>query len=164
MRQTKQLKAIAYHEAGHAVAAKYHGLAAKSLSIIPDQNSLGRYIHQPYFRNIDPSYDASPRAQRRIENMVIVSLAGPQAQRRCHPRGHWKRNAQGDWEQAVKLLGYLCGDEEEVGLYCALLDYRACSFLNEPDVWECIGVVADALLAHKELKGKQITEIIETHW
>ena len=164
MRRTKQLKAIAYHEAGHAVAAHYHNLAPRSLSIIPDQTSLGRYIHVPYFQNINPDYDASPRAQRRIENMVIVLLAGPQAQRRCHPKGHWKKNAQGDWERAVNLLSYLCADEKEAELYWSLIDYRAYAFIHQPDVWECIGVVADALLAHNELKDKQITEIIEMHW
>ena len=61
------------------------------------------------------------------------------------------------------MLSYLCGDEEEIGRYWSLMDYRANAFIHQPDVWECIGVVADALLAHNKLKGKEVTEIIETH-
>jgi ATP-dependent Zn protease len=43
-----QLRATAYHEAGHAVAALHHNIKLRELSIVPSQahNSLGHILQK----------------------------------------------------------------------------------------------------------------------
>lgn len=63
MKRTKALESTAYHEAGHAVVAWQLGFKAKSVSITPEPGESGRYIHEPYFKNIHPEHDTSPEAE-----------------------------------------------------------------------------------------------------
>ena len=42
-----ELRATAYHEAGHAVAALMLGRGFRSVSVIPNDESLGRVVRYP---------------------------------------------------------------------------------------------------------------------
>lgn len=45
----------------------------------------------------------------RIENHAVVCLAGDAAQRKLHPRSHYR--AQSDQDQALEVLDYISGSE-----------------------------------------------------
>ncbi len=160
MKQTKELESIAYHEAGHAVAAHAHQVRIKALTIVPADGTLGRLESQPYFKGINIDYDSSPRAQQRVENMVIVCLAGPAAQRRFYPRGSWRVNAKGDWQQVMDLLSYLVGSEEQLTAYCNLMEIRARDFVRDPEWWFLIERVAQRLLDRQTLTGAEVRKLM----
>ena len=162
MKRSKALESLAYHEAGHAVAAFHHNVRVKKRSILPEPGSSGRLTpHPSYFSGIHPESDTSPRVQRRLENMVLVCCAGPAAQRRFNPRGYRTNQGQGDWHQAIDLLSHLSGDSEILLAYFNLIDLQARKFVHLPWAWSCIEDLAAALLEHKELTGKQVRSVVE---
>ncbi len=161
MKLSKDLESLAYHEAGHAVAAFHHNVRAKKLSILPEPGSSGRLTYHPYFSGIHPEGDTSPRVQRRLENMALVCCAGPAAERRFNARGYRTYHGKGDWQYAIDLLSHLSGDDEILSAYFNLIDLQARKFVHLPWVWSCIEDLAAALLEHKELTGKQVRSVIE---
>ena len=130
MKRTKKVESIAYHEAGHAVAAWKRRIRIKQLSILSDGDSAGRMTHHNYFSGVHPEYDTSPRIQRRLENMALVCFAGPAAQRRFNPRGYRHVHADGDFQQAVTLLTCLVGSDKELEAYLKLINVRARQFVG----------------------------------
>ena len=164
MKRNKALESIAYHEAGHAVVAWRVGVEAKSLSIISEPGSKGRYIHKPYFTDITPEYDTSPRAERRLKNMVLVCFAGEIAQRRFNS-GEWRDyHGERDFDQAVDLLNYLAGSEDDLQAHINAIHLQAQQMVEDPSVWLCIGALAAALLEHGELSGTETVRIIRDAW
>ena len=89
MKITKALQSTAHHEAGHAVAAFTCSIATRKLSIIPNNDSHGRFTHEPYGVGIKTLEvgEVTPRVQRALENRALISLAGPAAQRRLILKG-----------------------------------------------------------------------------
>jgi ATP-dependent Zn protease len=72
------LEATAYHEAGHAISAWRLGMRLFRVTLEPDEHSIGATLHSNPLYRIDMDYgNDSPRTQRRAENYMIVSLAGP---------------------------------------------------------------------------------------
>ena len=61
-----KLTAIAYHEAGHAVAGQYHRIALRSATIVPSADASGKVEHRQLFRR-DFYFDNSNRARLRAE-------------------------------------------------------------------------------------------------
>ncbi len=160
MKRTKKLEATAYHEAGHAVAAWAHGVRTKHLSILPDDDSEGRHAHVPYFSGMHPDYDNSPRVQRRLENMVLVCLAGPAAQQRFNPHGFRYSHGSHDRREAVDLLNYLVGSKQELQAYYNLIDIRARQFVGSVHRWRLIVGLAEALLDSGEMTGRQVRDTL----
>lgn len=156
----KKLDSIAYHEAGHAVAARRVGCRIKKVSIVPDEDSDGRMTHGPYFKGFHPDWDNSSRVQRRLENMAFVCLAGPAAQRRFNPHGYRHQHAGQDHHDAMNLLGYMVGSDEELEAYLRLTEVRVTNFVRNPHTWMAIEAVAAALLEREVLTGKATREVI----
>jgi hypothetical protein len=117
-RMTEQrLWATAYHEAGHVVAAIAHGkgIRRQGATIIPDlkRGAAGTVYmlkHIPGDPSVAGAYRGdrqTGRMQLRIEEDVIVSLAGGVAQRKFRPSSvrsyHWRS----DREAAIDLLMYI---------------------------------------------------------
>jgi ATP-dependent Zn protease len=159
-RRTKALESTAYHEAGHAVAAYAHGVRTKALSIVPDGDSKGRHEQHPYFGGINLEFDSSPRAQRRVENMVLVCLAGPAAQRRFNTKGFRRYHADHDWRQAIDLLSYLVGSNKELEAYLRLIDIRARAFVETAPRWIQINRLAQNLLDRQTLTGPEVRQLM----
>ena len=129
---------------------------------MPADGSLGRHEYHPYFKGINIDYDSSPRAQRRVENMVIVCLAGPAAQRRFNPNGSWRVGGEGDWLQVENLLSYLVGSEEQVTEYWEQMEIRARDFVRDPDWWFLIERVAQRLLDRQTLTGVEVRKLMSS--
>ena len=73
--KARWLATVAHHEAGHAIAAFEVGMEAKSLSIVPDDESAGRYEHESYFSDEDVEalvpHVVSAMAQVTPEEVVV---------------------------------------------------------------------------------------------
>jgi hypothetical protein len=91
--------------------------------------------------------------------MVVIFFAGPLAERLIAPRSNWRRGAEEDFGRAAELLIVLGGyDDEHRRLYERLLLRRTELILDEH--WQCIEVVADALLKHCTLSGDQVKALL----
>ena len=156
----KNLKYVAYHEAGHAVMCFHQRVAVRGATIVPDEEVGGRVFHANPLKGVRLDIETTTRSRWQMEKLVRVCLAGPEAQRRYSPRS-W-RNAHGsdDFSQAVDLLGYFCGSSEEIEAYLHLLRVQTRQFLRLPHVWQAVQSVAEALLESKQLGGYELRQLI----
>ncbi|MFN3891988.1 MAG: hypothetical protein ACK4MV_16455 [Beijerinckiaceae bacterium] len=83
---------VAHHEAGHAVAAIALGVPMRFATIVPDLEDAT--LGHVRFRSGDPDL---PSLGHRL---LIVSLAGPAAQRRFAPRSPIRVNGDSDFQLA----------------------------------------------------------------
>ena len=98
-----RISIIAYHEAGHAVAAIVLRRPFKTVDIVGDEEYDGLIIYKATpkkFRKMDRS-DA--RIIQRVERNAVVTFAGGIAQRRYAPRSHWHRDMGQRYELAPIL-------------------------------------------------------------
>ncbi len=160
---SKYLQSIAYHEAGHAIAAWNVGMEPRVITIIPDDTSDGRYLHHPYLTDVHPDWDNSPEVQRLLENRALVSLAGGAAQRRFNPRGFRWANCRADHEQMQQTVLFLTGGDpgEEFTAYWKLIEVRANNLVAFAPNWKLISAVARALVRHRQLSGDQLLVVID---
>jgi ATP-dependent Zn protease len=81
--RSSQLRATAYHEAGHAVAAWLLGIRLRRISIRRDdaEGTLGRVVLEGLRATEVQRYDMAPRTRDLVERRAIVSLAGEEAER-----------------------------------------------------------------------------------
>jgi len=159
MRVTKELRATAYHEAGHAVAAWHEHLPIRAVSVIADDDTLGRVHHPPSPASFRPDIDAGPRARTRIEAHAIAFLAGTHAERLVVQRvsdASWSE----DRRRAGALLSYLCGSAEEEGAYWNLMNIRARGLMKQDQLRPALDALAAALLEHRRLSGRRARQII----
>lgn len=156
-------EAIAYHEAGHAIAA-WRLLNGRNrvhrVSIVRDDDSLGQINHAPLLRGIQLDVDDSPRAQRKAEDLMLVCLAGPAAQCKYNPRTVRHYHGAGDCEQVYDLLSHLCSSDKEKDLYFRLMETRAEQFVARDFHWRAIEILAWELLKQRTMSGKVLQEFI----
>jgi hypothetical protein len=133
----------AHHEAGHAVVALVLDVTVRYASIKPHRKTWGRVAH-----------DAADSP----ELMLIIALAGPQAQKRFARRSVWLGSSdmifvekvifgkRGNLTAANKdtLLKFVADTSEE------LINY----------FWADIKAVAKALLKHETLTGEEMVDVI----
>ncbi len=83
----------AYREAGHAIAALLlTDCPFDTVTIVPGKPSIGALARQHLLGDFILEYDDEIRQNRnRIDDAILVSLAGPYAQRRHDPSSKWRR-------------------------------------------------------------------------
>jgi len=141
----------AYHEAGHAVVAYHLGVEVRYVTIVPDLVSRGRIEHGDLF--CAPGLGSD---QANLERAIKISLAGPLAAARFHPRSFHRQYT--DYDHAFGLARYLAGSDGER----EFLHYQERQTRNLIDhFWNDIELVARALLECDELSGAAVKKIIE---
>ncbi len=153
-----QRKATAYHEAGHAVAAWRHRMKLRSATIIPASDYSGVVEHQNPLRGIRLDYDGSDRARMRAESAIIISLAGPAAQKRFNPRSWRSYHGASDFELVTDLALRLNGDGNTATAYCTWLSLVADNLVSGS--WRFIEMIAQALLVRGALSGDEVRNLI----
>lgn len=140
---------VAFHEAGHYVAAYLLQSWAirDSISIKPTEGSLGR-VHSEdalldYFDDGTGAYNPA-----RCAEAIIVLLAGLEAQCRLEgvERAQALETAGSDLEKVAELL------TECPELDRAVLDAQCAELVTRE--WARIGLLAAAVLEHKQLGGE----------
>jgi hypothetical protein len=156
------LEATAYHEAGHAIISGISGIRVSRVTAEPDEDSLGAtHRSDPLRRIAIDGDDDSPRAQRRAENCMIVSLAGTVAQRKYNPRSVRRYQHASDWESVCDILTHSCsGDKKIMRTYYELMELRAKALVQNLVNWRAIGILAEELLQRRTLAGKTLREFI----
>ncbi len=174
----ENLVATAYHEAGHAVAARVLGIPVARLTIKPSgtTRTLGG-VSRPVLGNENPQTDrrlslAAWRKRRRdARHDLLVSLAGPLAE--------WKKcgtSTGNGWDlaRASALLQFLHSElrpnsarpdgppsgtdntEMAHGVHWDRAWTESRALLARSGVWEWIEAVAEAALTYETLDGDQI--------
>lgn len=158
--QTKPIS-TAYHEAGHAVAATILGLTFTSVTIEPDEDSLGNCIHPSVFGY---EYRGIRERKKIVRECIIVSYAGLQAEKIFNPKAEEWRSGE-DKDSAFNLSREFCvlpkgcscvGDEAHIE-FLGKLQREARHLIRQH--WSFVSTVAEALLNAKTLTGDQVEEI-----
>jgi ATP-dependent Zn protease len=156
----KHLEATAYHEAGHAVATIELGRAVRRLTILPDaeQSSRGHCQGTTEGEWFHPAYNSDGRTRARVEQRLMITLAGAIAER--HFTGHRNNvGASADDAKAVGLARSFCGSTREADAYLGWLAVRTELLITHPLHWPTVKALATALLTEKMLSGKRVREI-----
>ena len=157
----EDLSAIAYHEAGHAVAA------------VILKGEVVRVTLEPESEDGQPERDGDVEIRWHhrglskrdlLEREITVCLAGPAAEmlysgERPHPSKVQQWRA--DWAIAWELAGQLISaPERRLKMLEGLLG-SLCKMFDEQRCWQAIAETADELEAHETLEGEQVAEIVQ---
>jgi hypothetical protein len=151
-------RATAFHEAGHAVAAWKLRIRLHGATIVPTLDATGQVEHANPLRGINLELDNSNRARLRSELLMMVLLAGPEAQRHYSPRSWRSCHGAYDLDKAADLALNFNGYEDAANAYLRWVEIRTRHMIQEQ--WGAVENVANALLAEGSLSGKQIKHII----
>jgi hypothetical protein len=147
----KDEEPLAFHEAAHAVAMWKldHGIG--SISIDPDERTLG---HTRPARTYDLESARDPRGRRYIvEQNAIVLHAGSVAEQLLRP-GNMQTGASIDHDQIHEEM-YRVEDDGSIHItWCNYLWQRAYTLLAWPGQWKLIVALARALLTYRKLDGR----------
>ena len=163
-RRLNRLKLVSFHEAGHAVAAFAVRRGVRSVTIIPDAESLGRVaLHdsRALMDELETGHRgwSADRVRREVEKHIIIAFAGKAVERKLTGRGTYQGAAGGDGI-AVDLALAVCGDEEEASAYLAWLWHRTANLMSGPRCWPAIEALAYELRRRKKIGGRLVRAII----
>lgn len=160
MRKTT-LEETAHHEAGHARIALWFDVPVTHVTIAPREDSLGHVIRQGFAKRWKPpvqSGDCTPAQRAKLETHILISLAGPAAERRFSGFAwRWSdRYWAGDIRSASENANWITGDDEETNAYLRWMRVRAENLIGSPGVWAQVEAIAQSLLRHTTLNGAQV--------
>lgn len=155
----KSKKAVAYHEAGHGVAACLTHKRFKIISIVPDEEAFGKCITIPW-KNFHPDYETGSRTILRTKTAIFISLAGPVAECEFTKTKKLSKSFD-DFKIALEMAYYLCGSTEEAEAYLRFMWEQTKNIVTLDHNWKAIEVVANALLEEKALKYRKTLCLIQ---
>jgi hypothetical protein len=162
-RTPAQIRMLAYHQAGHLIAAHLLGLDVSSISI--DKDEVGPH-HTGVFEPLAPIVASGPeqecRARAQAEDQAVALYAGGQAENLVRSRG-FSPEWYADQEGAQHLLGAMRLDPRTYGYYSSggHLVARARMLINANE--RTLNDVADGLLARGTVTIADLVEILERH-
>ncbi len=155
------LEKVAYHEAGHAVAAVVQGRCVKRVSIMERWGIGGSVCLSWPPRWFCAGEDATEaRRQKWVEAEIIMALAGPAANEVFGDPAE-ECAVRVDREYAVKLALRVAGaraSKEALDKFLLPLQRRARSLVVMH--WDAVDALAQALLVRHEIRGPQARRII----
>jgi Peptidase family M41 len=153
------LECVAYHEAGHAVAAYNLKRRFNYVTIIREDDTLGQCRFTPY-KNFRPDIYSDNKTKARVEQAIVMLFAGAAAENKLAG----KRNRAGeddDFQKAVNLAASQCGSDEEVGAYLNWLWVRTRVLLDLPWLWAAVEALAQELLKYRKVSYQKACKIIK---
>jgi hypothetical protein len=149
-KEQEKLKKVAYHEAGHAVAAFAMFRRFKKVSIIPipEEGTLGRLSGCQWASKLNPEFDDGARLRHKVEAEIILSLAGCVAEAKLTGRYN-HIGASKDYQDAVFYESYVTDSTEETEAYIKWLFEKTKNVLSRR--WNAIELLADELIKHREI-------------
>lgn len=148
----------AFHEAGHVVAAWSRRVKIHNATIVPSPEFNGLVRHANPLHKLHPDYDVSARVRDRAESAIVVSLAGPEAQRRYSPRSWRTYHGAADFKKAVDLAMRFNSSDEAVNAYLAWL-----AIVTRDEIallWPQVETVAQALFDRRNLTAAEIKVLL----
>lgn len=158
------IECTARHEAGHAVANYLMRRAFASVSVVSDDETVGRVASSklPDWLRTDletGGETAMQRARKVVEPKIICLYAGSVAEQ-VFKRKADHTKARKDYLIADELAKTVCASDAERVKYLKWLLQRTRDMLSLPWNWHAITVLAQELLDKKELNGRVARRII----
>jgi hypothetical protein len=148
----------AFHEAGHVVALRRHGLEVHGATIVPAADVHGWVEHDNPLHGLRLDWDDSAGAHRRAQLAIIVCLSGPEAHRQYNP-GSWRsHHGASDHKLAADLAQAINTSDDAADAYLRWLEIVARDEVAAS--WPLIERVASALVARDTLTAAEIAEIL----
>lgn len=160
VKKPSPIEKVAYHEAGHAVAAYIFHRRFSSVSIIPKDDYLG-IMTRPKTESLEQDLlDMDDfRNRKRIESEIIISFAGAVAEGLLVGRHNWKGAIQ-DNHQAIDSAEAIVSSHDELEAYINWLWLRTRNLLSLPVYWAAVQALAEELIICKEIKTRKARRII----
>lgn len=160
-RNRAQLRATAFHEAGHAVAAFRERIPLVRVTIAAGDGYDGETIPaRGRGRSMREHEDVTPYQTLRLLALVRFSLAGGIAQRRAAPRSMRSHHAEEDRRRAINGVSLALGvDGTVLEAYVHAVRVQTEAMLNGP-WWNAVEALAAALLEENTLRGEEAESII----
>jgi hypothetical protein len=148
---------VAVHEAGHAVAMVLLGIGLRSVTIIPDDEALGRTVPAEVPDEYDDGFE------KWLQAKCVSLLAGHEAERRVADAGEVgiESVVDDDWYEvggfALSLAGQSGGERMVVLQNRWLAEARVLLARN----WSMVERVAGELQRRGTLSGSEVSEILD---
>jgi hypothetical protein len=156
-RKPARIQRTAYHEAGHAVAAYLRHWRFTGISIVPDRYTLGRCFFSQ--REIVLRTSRMRETRARLETLIVISLAGPAAERLISGRTN-RRGALDDVREAEAYASCVAGSEEELRAYMQWLWEFTNNLIGAEPHWSAVKALAAELVARGQVGERRAREVI----
>jgi hypothetical protein len=155
---TPPLKAVAYHEAGHAVMAFELQRAVRQISIVPSADAEGFVRPGKRPPSFHPDYNTDNKTRDWVEREVLISLAGCAADSKYRGRTIRAGGAD-DYNKAISMAAYLTPELRETIAYVEWLRIKAENMIAFPPNWSAVQAIAAELLDRKTISGRRARQI-----
>jgi hypothetical protein len=156
---TRKLRAVAYHEAGHAVASFLLDQRFGVVTIIPKGNTLGCVMSRKFRRAFLPDCDTGDYTRVRAERYILGLLAGHEAER-IHTGRSNHVGAGSDDAEAFNLAAYFTRSDDELVKYVVYLRARVRGLLRNRWAWKAVRSLAHGLLKERRMNEARAREYI----
>jgi ATP-dependent Zn protease len=160
--ERQRLRAVAYHESGHAFAMWRGRLPFESITIEPTEDYLGRVLSARLRLRDDHVYNMSPVTRDRLERLIVSLLAAREAQRLFSRSGRYSHvDARDDRRQAVDIVLRIVPSELQARHYFGWLRQRAEDLVEQAPSRKAIEALAETLLKERRtLTGKEAVDVM----
>ncbi len=143
-------RVTAYHEAGHAVVALYLGRPVHRVSVLPNQELLGKCeFRKGVFR---PSDDW-------LETEILISLGGMAAEARL--TGTYDRLAAGRDLAHARKLALQRATERQLDRYERRMLAKTENLLADDGLWRAVELIAEQLVKLGSISGRAARHLYE---
>lgn len=158
-RASRELKAIAYHEAGHAVACCLMRRRFKYVAIEPTEGAQGQVGGHHMSLGSRPGTGSTNKSHSAAERMIVCLLAGHIAERAaCKKRR--PRGSEADFRAALDLAVRLMGSIEQAEAYLHSLYARTRQLIELQCNWRAVEALANVLLDRKRVGYRKARRIV----
>ena len=151
------LERVAYHEAGHAVAAIRFKRSFRHATIVPKGDGLGHVLYAKFHESFRPDVEINRRVEDSLEKCILIAMSGMAAEKRFVGRRNWG-GGEGDMKNAIDMAGYLY-EGEVLGKYLGFMIARADSLMRYSIIWAQVEAVAAALVEHRHLSAPMVRRV-----
>ena len=99
---------------------------------------------------------------RRVNQEIVVYLAGRTAEQRAARRKHVPVSGRDDLEKALEWIRVLCADTRKQPACFQMLHARAVSLWKKPTHFKVVLEVAEALIAKRKLSYASVKRIVRS--
>jgi hypothetical protein len=157
-RRERQLRAAAFHEAGHAVAAYHSHVRLRRISIGADEGDALGWLDL-WLPHVTPDDADNVRRAQAVERDIIVLLAGAQAERVGLGRSSCPAGGV-DFYEAMRRAGAICRTSEEISACLRWLQLRTYALVRSPTWRQQIDALAARLLECRQLGARETRALI----
>jgi len=154
----RRLRAAAFHEAGHAVAAYHVHVRLRRISIGNEKGQELGWLDL-WLPQVTSGDTEDVRLAHALERDIIVLLAGAQAERVGVGRSSCPAGGP-DFYDAMRRAGSICRTSDEMSAWLRWLQLRTHALVESPTWRQPIEALAARLLKQRQLGERETRAII----